>query len=386
MKKNLIITYPLLKNIFKIILFLTFIDLILFTIQRLLINYQFVKQEYIVYLISDFSLYNYLIFFFLSLVIFFLTILLTIFLPIINFRIYLSRNFLLLSSIILLPLSFYLFIVLLDFNPRYSPGTVKSIPSILHLINYSALLGLFIIYQLNRSELGLILFLIILLNLFLIIDGLAPILTLLSMILFNYFRKNLKNKIKMHFLVLIFFFLICIFSLILNLFENFLDFFYIFIIPRISTHSEQLYSYISGDLDISNFNYILNLIMESFNNRVKIIFNNDYNLFNPKTVSRSIVDSTQGLNAPGGSSPGYVLSVISFLPFTLVPVTILSIIIKQFCFRLNEKLNFIQVACLCFIFKAITADLLDMFSIISYSLIFLIVVFLSVYIYIKKEN
>ena len=127
-------------------------------------------------------------------------------------------------------------------------------------------------------------------------------------------------------------------------------------IPRTATHAEQLYSYVGGYLDISNYFYLFNIIIESFNNRLKVIF--DYGeIFYPKTVGQSIVFNIQGLDAPGGSSPGYVLSVISFLPFTIPFVVIIAFLFKQVSFRMNEKVNFIQIASFCWIIKMVSSNL-----------------------------
>ena len=100
-------------------------------------------------------------------------------------------------------------------------------------------------------------------------------------------------------------------------YTGYVDYMYNFTIPRFSVHAEQLYSYISQDLDISNYSYLSKVIIESFKNRINVIFNDGYNIFYPKTVGQSILWNMQYLYAPGGSSPGYLLSVISFLPFTL---------------------------------------------------------------------
>ena len=81
---------------------------------------------------------------------------------------------------------------------------------------------------------------------------------------------------------------------------------YNFTIPRFSVHAEQLYSYISQDLDISNYSYLSKVIIESFKNRINVIFNDGYNIFYPKTVGQSILWNMQYLYAPGGSSPGYL--------------------------------------------------------------------------------
>ena len=168
------------------------------------------------------------------------------------------------------------------------------------------------------------------------------------------------------------------------------DYLYSYIVPRFSVHAEQLYSFISQDLDISNYSYLSTVITESFNNRLKVIFDDGYGIFYPKSVGQSITYNMVGVYARGGSSPGYVLSVISFLPFTLPLILLLAFIFKQFFFRLNEKVNFIQVACLCYIFKNISANLLDMLPIISPGLMSLVLAFLSSHVFLKdkeiKEN
>ena len=168
------------------------------------------------------------------------------------------------------------------------------------------------------------------------------------------------------------------------------DYLYSYIIPRFSVHAEQLYSYISQDLDISNYSYLSTVIIESFNNRLKVIFDDGYGIFYPKTVGQSLVFNMVGSDVKGGSSPGYVLSVISFLPFTLPLIIILAFIFKQVSFRLNEGVNFIQAACLCYIFKSISANLLDMLPIISPNLLMLVLALLSSHVFLKhkeiKEN
>ena len=168
------------------------------------------------------------------------------------------------------------------------------------------------------------------------------------------------------------------------------DYLYSYIVPRFSVHAEQLYSFISQDLDISNYSYLSTVITESFNNRLKVIFDDGYGIFYPKSVGQSIIYNMVGVDVRGGSSPGYVLSVISFLPFTLPLILLLAFIFKQFFFRLNEKVNFIQIACLCYIFKNISANLLDMLPIISPGLMTLVLAFLSSHVFLRykeiKEN
>ena len=94
----------------------------------------------------------------------------------------------------------------------------------------------------------------------------------------------------------------------------------------------------------------------------------------------------QFYDSPGGSSPGYVLSVISFLPFTMPLIVLLAFIFKQFFSRLNENVNYIQIAGLCFIFKNISANLLDMVSIIAPDLMSLFLAFLSSHVFLKDKE
>ena len=168
--------------------------------------------------------------------------------------------------------------------------------------------------------------------------------------------------------------------------DGYSDYLYSYIVPRFSVHAEQLYSFISQDLDISNYSYLSTVITESFNNRLKVIFDDGYGIFYPKSVGQSITYNMVGVYARGGSSPGYVLSVIRFLPFTLPLIIILAFIFKQVSFRLNERVNFIQVACLCYIFKPISANLLDMLPIISPDLVTLVLVFLSSHVFLKYKE
>ena len=264
----------------------------------------------------------------------------------------------------------------------------------LELSSYLSLI-IFLIYQLNRNEINFKFFLFFLFCFLLKIDGLGDSLLLISMVAFEYFRFNFKKKLYLFFFILIF--VIAIFWLgisqkyahlddfyIIEKYGMYFNFFFNSVLPRVAIHSEQLFAYIANDLDISNYQYLLNVIVESYNNRIKIITEGYENLYYPKTVAQSIVYSMQGWGASGGSSPGYVLSVISFLPFNLPLVIILALIFKQFAFRLNKNITLIQVACLCYIFKGISADLLEMMSIISPSLIKLVLVFLTVNIYLEK--
>ena len=263
------------------------------------------------------------------------------------------------------------------------------------VINTILLICLFIIYQVNRKQSDYKTFIIILISSILTVDGLAGVAFFLSMALFEFYRLNFKKKISSSIFIIIL--TVIVLDTAFNfkygsensnyiLLTGYSDYLYSYIIPRFSVHAEQLYSYISQDLDISNYSYLSTVIMESFNNRLKVIFNDGYDLFYPKTVGQSIAYSMQGLNARGGSSPGYVLSVISFLPFTIPLIIILAFIFKQVSFRLNERVNFIQAACFCFIIKAISANLLDMLPIISPALLTLILVYLSSHVFLKYKE
>ena len=71
-------------------------------------------------------------------------------------------------------------------------------------------------------------------------------------------------------------------------------------------------------------------------------------------------------------------------------IILLAFIFKQIFFRLNEKVNFIQIACLGYIFKDFSSNLLDMLPIISPGLMTLVLCFLSSHVFLgykeTKEN
>jgi hypothetical protein len=243
-------------------------------------------------------------------------------------------------------------------------------------------------------------FIIILASAVLMADNLGGAAVFFGLLAFEFFRYNFKKKL----FLIIFYGILSIFvldftfgytylyttdSTDINFFtfeylkykEQFINNF----IPRTATHAEQLYSYVGGYLDISNYFYLFNIIIESFNNRLKLIF--DYGeIFYPKTVGQSIIFNIQGVDFPGGSSPGYVLSVISFLPFTIPFVVIIAFLFKQVSSRMNEKVNFIQVAGFCWILKDVSANFLDMLAIIEPSLIGLLLVYLSSNVYLKHKE
>ena len=395
MQKSMTLNELTFENIFKFIFFLSFIDLLLFSIHRLLIKFQLTDVSANPFASSDFLLVNYFILIFCSFVVFLLTIILTIKVPINKFKIYITKNTFFWLLMILLISSIYIFFVQQSFRPRYESGSITTLPGLVRAINSPILIGLFIIYQLNREQSDYKTIIIILISSIITVDGLSGIAMFVSMALFEFFRLNYKKKIFSSIFIII----ITVISLdtAFNfkygsensdyvLLTGYSDYLYNFIIPRFSVHAEQLYSYISQDLDISNYSYLYTVIIESFNNRLKVIFYDGYNIFYPKTVAQSIVFSIQGLDARGGSSPGYVLSVISFLPFTFPLIVILAFIFKQVSFRLNERVNYIQVAGLCYVFKNISANLLDMLPIISPGLISLVLAFLSSHVFLKDKE
>jgi hypothetical protein len=394
MQKEIILNKFDYNNLFKIIFFLSFIDLLLFSIYRLSIALELSKTPQN-FSISEFLLSNYLIFVLCSLGVFVLTIILAIIVPVNKFKIYITKNTFFWLLFILLISSIYIFFIQQSFRPRYESGSITTIAGLVRVLNNSLLIVLFIIYQLNRRLCNYKFFSIILLSSVLVIDGLSGAVLFVSLILFELYRLNLKAKIYTSILVALP--LLFVLKTALDFkygFENsflegvsgYSEYFYIYVIPRFSVHAEQLYSYISQDLDISNYIYLSKVITESFFNRLKVIFADGYDIFYPKTVAQSIVYDMYDSNVRGGSSPGYVLSVISFLPFTLPFIIILAFIFKQVSFRLNEQINFIQVASLCYIFKAISANLLDMLPIISPNFMTLVIAFLSSHVFLKHKE
>ena len=395
MEKNSVYNKYTFSNIFKLIFFIAFIDFILFSLHRLSINFESTDIFFNSIYLSEFSFFNYILLFLSCLFVFFLTMLITMAFPRNTFKIRIKKKSLYFLLTLFFCLSFYLYITQLNYSVRHEGKTTLQLSGIaLELSSYLSLI-IFLIYQLNRNEINFKFFLFFLFCFLLKIDGLGDSLLLISMVAFEYFRFNFKKKLYLFFFILIF--VIAIFWLgisqkyahlddfyIIEKYGMYFNFFFNSVLPRVAIHSEQLFAYIANDLDISNYQYLLNVIVESYNNRIKIITEGYENLYYPKTVAQSIVYSMQGWGASGGSSPGYVLSVISFLPFNLPLVIILALIFKQFAFRLNKNITLIQVACLCYIFKGISADLLEMMSIISPSLIKLVLVFLTVNIYLEK--
>ena len=394
MQKNAPLDEITLKNIFKFIFFLTFIDLLLLSIHRLLIKLEITKEQYD-FSISEFAFNNYFIFILCCFVVFLLTLFITIKAPKNSFKIDISRNTFFLLLIILLISSIYIFFVQKDFSPRYESGSITTFAGLTKVFNYNLLVCLYIIYLLNNKQSDYKAFIIILISTVLIIDGLFAATLFISMLLIEFYKLNLKKKIYSSIFIVIVTIFVFDFAYKFKygsensyyfLSSGYSNYLYSYIIPRFSVHAEQLYSYISQDLGISNYSYLSTVIIESFNNRLKVIFDDGYNLFYPKTVAQSIVYNMQGLDARGGSSPGYVLSVISFLPFTIPFIILIAFIFKQVSFRLNERVNFIQVACLCFIFKGITANLLDMLAIISPNVLLLVFAFLSSHVFLKDKE
>ena len=159
------------KNIFKFIFFLTFVDLLLFSITRLSLKLGLSDINYHPYFISDFSLANYFIFILCCFGVFVLTISLTFLAPKNIFKIHISRNTFFLLLMILLISSIYLFFVQQTLRPRYTSGSIMTLAGLTRVINTALLLCLFIIYQLNRKQINYKNFIIILASSILVIDG-----------------------------------------------------------------------------------------------------------------------------------------------------------------------------------------------------------------------
>lgn len=386
-------------NFFKLALFISFIDIVLFSLHRILVKYNFTNPDTYDYIISDFTWINYIIFFFLSFIVFLITFLFLIIVPKNIFQINIKKKTFVILLFFLLISSFYVCFILQDFRPRYTKDSITSFEGIIFMLNNILLLCLYTIYILNREKDNSIYFVILLVCSILTIDGLAKGLFTLAILIFEFYRLSHKKK-KYFFLIFILAIPIIIYVsfnfkysyrsddyyIFNDNFESILIYIYDFIIPRISVHGEHLNAFIFNKLDISNYSFLANIISESFNNRLKILFNDGHDLFYPKTVGQSITFNVRGAYDRGGSSPGYVLSVISFLPFTLPLIILITSIFKNFFLRLNEKLTFIEIACLCYIFKAITVNLLDMLGLISPNLLLLFLIYLSCNIYLKDSN
>ena len=178
------------KNIFKFIFFLTFIDLLLLSIHRLLIKFQLTDESIFPFTNSDFFLADYFIFILCSFGVFLLTIILTIKASENKFKIYISRNTFFWLLAILLTSSIYIFFLQQTFRPRYTPGSVTTLDGLIRVINTILLICLFIIYQLNRKQSNNKTFIIILISSTLTIDGLAVVALFLSMALFELYVER----------------------------------------------------------------------------------------------------------------------------------------------------------------------------------------------------
>ena len=387
-------------NIFKFSFFIAFIDLVLFSINRLLRYNNAIDTSYDNYLIADFSLGNFALLILCCFVVFLFTLIFSIKAPKDFFKIIIRKNTFNLLLIILFVISVYIFFVQQTYRVRYESGSIQTLAGLLNIFGRILVICLFIIYQLNRLHLNYKAFIIILVSSILLSDNLGGFATFAALTSFEFFRYNFKKK----FFYIIFYGALTIFVLDFTLsysytynpnsaditffaFEyfGFAEEFINNSIPRTAIHAEQLFLYVGGYLDISNYFSLFNIIIESFNNRLKVIF--DYGeIFYPKTVGQSIVFNIQGEEFPGGSSPGYVLSVISFLPLTIPFVVIIAFLFKQVSFRMNETVNFIQVASFCWILKDVSSNFLDMLAIIEPALIGLLLVFLSSNVYLKDKK
>ena len=183
------------KNIFKFVFFLTFIDLLLFSIVRLQLKLGLSDVNYHPYFISDFSLTNYFVLILYCFGAFILTISLTSIAPKDIFKIHISRSTFFLLLMILLISSIYIFFVQQTFRPRYESGSIMTLAGIARVFNSALLLCLFIIYQLNRKQIDYKNYIIILASSILVIDGVGGGALFLSLILFEFFRTDFKKKI-----------------------------------------------------------------------------------------------------------------------------------------------------------------------------------------------
>ena len=85
---------------------------------------------------------------------------------------------------ILLISSVYIFLIQQAFKIRYEPGSITTLPGLVRVINSSMLIGLFIIYQLNREQSDYKTIIIILISSIITVDGLSGIAMFVSMALF----------------------------------------------------------------------------------------------------------------------------------------------------------------------------------------------------------
>jgi hypothetical protein len=386
-KKTTINSYKI-NNIFKIIFFISFIDFFLLTIHRTLIYFQIIDTSFNPFFLSEFNYFVYFFYILICFAVFFCTMGLSILAPNKFLKINISKKTFQILLIILFCLSIFVYLELNEVNLRYFSGSIKTISGFTLIANKIFLLCLYFIYQLNYKEIKFQFFTAILFSSILMIDSFSSSIFSLSILIFEFFKLNTKKRIIALFP---FFLIIVILILVVSIRTNGdykvnLEFLYNNAIPRISVHAEQLFSYLSEDLKLSDYSYTYTIISESFNNRLKFILNSSEPLFYPKTIGQAMVFDLIGPDAHGGSSPGYLLSAISFFPFTLPLIFILATFIKQFSSRIGYNINFIQIACFCFLIKTITSDLLDMLSIISINLTALVLISLSSYINIKIRN
>ena len=148
-------------NTFKLILFLTFIDPFLFTIHRSLRYLGVIDSYYDQYKISDFTFTNYFFLIFVCLIVFIMTLMITKKLPRDLFKIKISKTTFYIFLLLLLIFSIYLFDIQQTYRPRYRSGSITTFPGFINLFNRTLLICLFVIYQLNRSDLDKRIFILI---------------------------------------------------------------------------------------------------------------------------------------------------------------------------------------------------------------------------------
>jgi hypothetical protein len=388
------------RNIFLIFFYLSFIDFFLFTILRTFIEFNFTDPNVYKILRSDFNWFQYSIYFLLSLTVFLFMRMLVLVCHKDIFRIYISRKTVVMLALLLLTCSIFIFFEQKIYKIRYSSGSITSLAGMINVLFRFLIFSLFFIYQLNRDKINFKIYILILVSSILVIDGLGGFYTFFSLLLFEYYRFNFKGKFLYFIVLLVPVILVLEFSfqMVFNygsvgdnfLFSESFDIKYYaidLVLPRISIQGEQTFSYISQDLDISSYTYLLKIIPELFKNILKVIFYNGENLYYPKSVAQSIAFDIRGIDSRGGSSPGFVLSSVSLFPFTLPLLILISYLIKQFCYRINIKINIIQIVCLGWILKGVSANLLDMLLVITPSFFLLIIIIISCNVYLKdKQN
>ena len=188
-------------NIFKFSFFIAFIDLLLFSINRLLRYNNVIDISFDNYLITDFSFANYALLILCCFVVFLLTLIFSIKAPTSIFKINISINTFNLLLIILIIISIYVFSVQQTYRPRYESGSILTLAGLLNIFGRILTICLFIIYQLNRANMNYKAFIIILVSAVLMADNLGGAAVFFGLTVFEFFRYNFKKKL---FLIIIY--------------------------------------------------------------------------------------------------------------------------------------------------------------------------------------